>query len=119
MYRRPVFKTIINRINEKRRFIQVLAGPRQTGKTTLARQLIDALKIPCHYASADEPLLKNSSWIDQQWETARINLKTTGKKSLLILDEIQKVPNWSASIKQLWDEDSINKPLLKPKKASK
>ena len=35
MYKRPIFQKIIKRLQEKRRFIQVLAGPRQTGKTTL------------------------------------------------------------------------------------
>jgi hypothetical protein len=55
MYKRPVFHTILKRIQEPRRFIQILAGPRQTGKTTLARQLMDSETKPTHYASADEP----------------------------------------------------------------
>ena len=58
--------------------MQVLSGPRQTGKTTLARQLIDCIKMPSHYASADELrlTLKSTSWIEQQWEAARTKART-------------------------------------------
>jgi len=107
MYRRPIYRTLLKRISEPRRFIQVLAGPRQTGKTTLARQLMDALDIACHYATADEPALKDLVWIEQQWETIRAKLKRTGtKKALLVLDEIQKIKGWSETVKRLWDEDT-------------
>ena len=107
MYKRPVYKILLKRISEPRRFIQVLAGPRQTGKTTLAMQLIDALNIPSHYATADEPALKDLVWIEQQWETIRARLKNTGrKKALLVLDEIQKIKGWSETVKRLWDEDT-------------
>ena len=104
MFKRPVFNNILKRIEEKRHFIQVLSGPRQSGKTTLALQIIESLKMPSHYATADEPLLKDVSWIEQQWEVIR--LRSAGNKGLLILDEIQKIPNWSEVVKRLWDEDS-------------
>ena len=55
VYRRPVYGEILERIEEPRRFLQVLAGPRQVGKTTLARQVMDAVGIPGHFASADAP----------------------------------------------------------------
>ncbi len=106
MYRRPVFRTIFQRLREKRQFIQVLAGPRQSGKTTLALQLIEAIDYPSHYATADEPVLKDRFWIEQQWEAAR--LRTRGGPGLLILDEIQKIPGWSEVVKWLWDEDTRN-----------
>jgi hypothetical protein len=82
----------------------VLLGPRQTGKTTLARQLLDDIEMPGHYASADEPTLKSPSWIEQQWEAART--KTRTGKALFILDEVQKITGWSETVKRLWDEDS-------------
>ncbi len=104
MYRRPVFHIILKRLQEKRQFIQVLAGPRQSGKTTLALQLMESVDFPSHYASADEPALKDRFWIEQQWEAAR--LRTQGGPGLLILDEIQKIPGWSEVVKWLWDEDT-------------
>jgi len=104
IYKRPIFSTLKTRILEKRKFIQVLAGPRQTGKTTLARQLMTELDMPSHYSTADEPALKGPAWIEQQWETARVY---AGKKAgLLILDEIHKIAGWSETVKRLWDEDS-------------
>lgn len=111
MYKRPIFDQLLKRMSEPRRFIQVLSGPRQTGKTTLARQLISDLEIPSHYATADEPALKDRTWLEQQWETARAATVAKGPKhkALLVLDEIQKIPDWSETVKRLWDEDSANR----------
>jgi predicted AAA+ superfamily ATPase len=113
MYKRKYFRVLKQRLSETRRFIQVIWGPRQTGKTTLARQIIDDMDMPIHYASADEPALKDRIWIEQQWDIGRINAKSKEKKrALLILDEIQKVAGWSETVKRLWDEDTaINCPL--------
>ena len=108
MFKRPIHKILVKRLSESRRFIQVLAGPRQTGKTTLARQVASDLGMPSHYSTADEPMLKDLSWIEQQWEAARTKAKTDKKKkALLILDEIQKIPGWSETVKRLWDNDSF------------
>ena len=84
-----MFQTLFKRLQEPRWFIQVLAGPRQVGKTVLARQLMEALAAPSHYASADEPTLRDCSWIEQQWERARllINPELGTKETVLILDE--------------------------------
>ena len=108
MYKRPTHALLTKRVEEKRRFIQVLSGPRQTGKTTIARQVMDDIEMPAHYASADEPALKDRSWIEQQWETARTLSRAIGRKqnTLLVLDEIHKIPGWSETIKRLWDEDT-------------
>ncbi|MBU8901876.1 MAG: ATP-binding protein [Victivallales bacterium] len=116
MFKRIIFDDVLKRIIEPRKFIQVLAGPRQVGKTTLSRQLMDEVNIPTHYASADEPTLKNSSWLEQQWEVARYKIKNDSAKNteaLLVLDEIQKLQNWSEIVKRLWDEDSFNNTQLK------
>ncbi len=104
MYKRPVYSIIVKRLSEKRRFIQVLAGPRQTGKTTLARQIMQAGIREGYYASADEPALKSVAWLEQQWQTARFHARN--KPVLLVLDEIQKIPGWSETVKRLWDEDT-------------
>ncbi|MBI2088307.1 MAG: ATP-binding protein [Deltaproteobacteria bacterium] len=115
MYKRPIFQILLKRLRERRRFIQVLAGPRQAGKTVLARQVMENLIIPSHYASADEPTLRHRTWIEQQWDIARlqINPRRGIKDALLVLDEVQKVSDWSALIKRLWDEDSAAKRSLK------
>ncbi len=115
MYKRPVYKTLLSRLREPRRFLQVLAGPRQVGKTTLIRQIMDTLDIPSHYASADEPTLKGSIWIEQQWEIGRLHARKGEKyrEALLVLDEVQKVSGWSEIVKRLWDEDTAAKISIK------
>ena len=108
MYKRSLFTRIADRIREPRRFIQVLAGPRQTGKTTLARQVMEGIDIDTQYASADELALSDSVWIDQQWEAGRHKARISKGQCavLLILDEIQKIAGWSETVKRLWDEDT-------------
>ena len=102
------------RLREPRRFLQVLAGPRQAGKTTLARQAIDLLGVSAHYASADEPTLRGRLWIEQQWELGRLKAREAGRGgALLVLDEVQKVPGWSETVKRLWDEDGAGRVRLK------
>jgi predicted AAA+ superfamily ATPase len=106
MVRSSLYHTLQQRILEKRHFLQVLAGPRQVGKTTLARQVLESVPMPSHYASADEPSLKGAEWLPQQWEIGR--LKAREGNALLVLDEIQKVPGWSETVKRLWDADTHN-----------
>lgn len=106
MYKRPVFIELQRRFKAGRSFIQILAGPRQTGKTTLSRQIIDEIGFPSHYATADEPTLKDRNWIEQQWETGRTRCQQSNGSALLVLDEIQKISGWSETVKRLWDEDT-------------
>jgi hypothetical protein len=97
------------RLAEPRRHIQVVAGPRQVGKTTLVRQVTRAFEgeRPVHSASADEPLLRGPEWLGQQWEIGRDAARTAGRAgAVLVLDEIQKVPDWSEAVKRHWDEDT-------------
>ena len=106
MQRQLLHDELLNRLKEKRRFLQVLAGPRQVGKTTLARQVMLATKLPAHYASADEPSLRDRTWIEQQWDLARLKAKEGKTGALLVLDEVQKVSDWSNVVKLLWDADT-------------
>ena len=110
-YQRPQFQTLISRLAEPRRFIQVLAGPRQVGKTTLVQQVCEATGLPVQFSSADEPTLRGPEWIAQQWEIAR--LKRGSEGAILVLDEVQKIPAWSEAVKRLWDEDTRKKITLK------
>jgi predicted AAA+ superfamily ATPase len=105
MKKRDIFDSLVKRLKEPRKFIQVLLGPRQVGKTTLAKQAAEALGKPIHYISADLATLQDLSWVRGQWEVARqkIDPQVGG---LIIIDEIQKIPNWSELVKAFWDEDS-------------
>lgn len=105
IHRRPQEAVLKARLTEKRRFIQVVSGPRQVGKSTLVNQVANKLRMPIHYASADQPTLQSNQWIEQQWEIARLEAKDE-RGSVLILDEIQKIPTWSSIVKHLWDEDT-------------
>jgi predicted AAA+ superfamily ATPase len=104
-YRRPASHVLRERLLEPRRFLDVVAGPRQVGKTTLVRQVTSDLDVPVHHASADDPGLRDRAWLEAQWEVGR-TLAATGSRALLVLDEIQKIPGWSETVKRLWDEDS-------------
>ena len=106
-YRRPVADVLAHRLDEPRRFIQVVAGPRQVGKTTLIRQILASSDMPYRYGSADEPTLRGRLWIEEQWDVARLLLKQDESGSaVLVLDEVQKVSGWSETVKRLWDEDT-------------
>ena len=94
-------------MQEPRRFIQVIAGPRQVGKTTIALSLRDELQGLVVYHSADDVSVYHAAWIDQIWESLRIRLHLDQiNAAVLIIDEIQKIPDWSASVKKNWDRDS-------------
>jgi hypothetical protein len=111
---RPHAKELRKRLAEPRRFIQAITGPRQSGKTTLVRGIAESLGAPVRYASADEPTLRERSWIAEQWEAARLEAKEARRGgALLVLDEVQKVPGWSETVKRLWDEDTRAKRPLK------
>ncbi len=108
MHKRAAFQTLLGRIQGRRKFIQVIAGPRQVGKTTLVNQVMKACGLPSHYATADEPALKGLSWIEQQWEAGRLLAQRNAKGALLVLDELQKIHAWSETVKLHWDKDSLD-----------
>ncbi len=104
-FKRSYAAILTARLGEPRRFLQVVAGPRQVGKTTLVQQVLADSKLPSVFVSADEPALRDAAWLTAQWERAR--LAATGKQgAVLALDEAQKIPDWSETVKRLWDEDS-------------
>lgn len=114
MFQRSHLQSIRRRTDEPRRFIQVILGPRQVGKTTLITQLLGIKKIPNHFVSADAVPASNIAWLEQQWEIARLKMdREQSKEFLLIIDEIQKIYNWSETVKLLWDADTQAKRTLK------
>lgn len=114
MYARPQGEVLARRLGERRRFIQVVAGPRQVGKTTLVHQVAEASGLAHRYASADEPTLRGGEWIAQQWDAARLEARDAKRRgALLVLDEIQKIHGWSEAVKRLWDADTAGGVSLK------
>jgi predicted AAA+ superfamily ATPase len=107
MIRRNQLEIVKSRMNETRKFIQVLMGPRQVGKTTMMKQLTEEVLIDTISVSADGVINSNWLWIQQIWENARIQLKnSTNNELILIIDEIQKLDNWSEIVKEQWDFDT-------------
>lgn len=104
-YAHPLVDVLRARLDEPRRFIQVLAGPRQVGKTTVIRQVLDGIDVPHHYASADAPVTDDRTWIETQWAIGRLRA-ADGRHALLVLDEVQKIADWAAVTKLLWDADT-------------
>lgn len=112
MYRRDISIVLESRLKEPRKFMQVVVGPRQTGKTTAINQAVQTLGIPTRYVSADGLSMRGTDWIELEWMQAR-TLSSENKTAVLIIDEIQKVKQWSEAVKRLWDEDSWNNtPLM-------
>ena len=83
------------------RKLVMLTGPRQVGKTTLARQLMAGLQ-PAQYlnwdVAADRAVLQRQSW--------------TPASRLLVMDEIHKMPGWKAWLKGVVDGRSPQQSLL-------
>lgn len=114
MYERFQFATLKSRLAEKRRFIQVIMGPRQVGKSTLMKQVVQSQEIPYVFYTADAVPVTNFSWISDCWSAARVKMKVENLTDLiLVIDEIQKINNWSEIVKKEWDSDTFNNIPLK------
>ena len=95
------------RIEEPRKFIQVIAGPRQVGKTTLVNQVLRQIELAYAVEVADGVDAKDTDWIRRVWDSARTAMLFRKEKEyLLVIDEIQKIANWSEAVKKEWDEDT-------------
>ena len=107
--RQSFYRLLKTRVSEKRKFIQVISGPRQIGKTTTVRQLLKEITTPFLSITADNIATTDTNWINQQWEAARQQMKNADSPEFfLVIDEIQKISNWSEAIKKNWDDDTAN-----------
>ena len=97
-------KQLLSRLNETPRFIQIVAGPRQVGKTTLVKQVLTHFPDRSLYVSADLPVAPTAQWIEQQWQRAMLSKPSMDRPFVLALDEVQKVDRWSDVVKSLWDQ---------------
>ena len=112
MYKLKIVDVILQRLLEPRKRIQVVAGPRQVGKTTAVEQAVADYDGGYTYKLAEGLGLSPLDWIVSEWNAARAKAKAEGGH-LLIIDEIQKIKGWSEVVKRLWDEDSFHHVELK------
>ncbi len=114
MFKRQQASILSSRINEPRRFIQVIAGARQVGKSTMVKQVVEELKMPHLLSTAEEAPDKNPSWIHYVWQQARQSIQLNNyREFLLVIDEIHKLDNWSEAVKAEWDADTMRDVNLK------
>lgn len=108
MYKRAEYQVIKSRLEEERRFIQVVMGARQIGKSTVVKQVLQDLNAPYKLFSADNVPATNSAWISNCWAATRSLMKNNGwEQIVLVIDEIQKISNWSEVVKKEWDDDTF------------
>lgn len=113
-YKRPQFSAVLERMNEPRKFIQVLAGPRQVGKSTLIDQVLEECTLPHYLYNGDGVDENDTDWIRRVWESARTQMDTKQQtEAILVIDEIQKIKRWSDIVKREWDADTRNRRQLK------
>lgn len=103
--RRDLVRQLEVRLRGPARLAQVVVGPRQVGKTTAVEQLLDQWQGPSVYASADLPSPPDAYWVQSQWQAARQKARAGRRTTVLVLDEVQKVPRWSEVVKACLDED--------------
>ena len=109
MIERVQIQEIIARLQEPRRTIQVVAGPRQVGKTTTVKQALQQQAIPFRFLNADGVNAEDNAWIAAQWEEVRAWMRFNGySETVLAIDEIHKINNWSEQVKREWDTDTFN-----------
>lgn len=108
MYKRAEYQVITGRLKEPRRFVQVVMGPRQVGKSTVVKQVLKDLDAPYMFYSADNVPATNGGWISNCWAAVRSLMSSNGWNSVvLVIDEIQKIANWSEVVKKEWDDDTF------------
>lgn len=129
-YEREQVATLLGRLKEPVRKLIYVTGPRQSGKTTLVLQALRKIDRPCRYLPVDKDELppdsddfalaeasgqvlkkapigaaKNEKWLVRAWKDARIETSRSEHGFILVLDEIQTIPDWSRTVKGLWDTD--------------
>lgn len=97
--RRHVVDVLKTNLRREGALIQIVVGPRQVGKTTAVEHLIKEWPSKAHYATVDAVVEEHGPWLEKQWQRALAD----GENTLLVLDEIQKVENWTELVKKLWD----------------
>lgn len=127
-FHRHQVQLLQTRLQEPPQFITIVTGPRQVGKTTLVRQALASCAN--YFVAVDQPVEaspftddsfsaptseiegapRDAAWLIRRWKEARQRYQAfqqthAGQAFAFVLDEIQKVPRWSDTIKGLWDGD--------------
>lgn len=114
MYKRAEYHKIKSRLEEDRKFIQVVMGARQIGKSTVVKQVLNDIDLPYRFFSADNVPAINGAWISNCWDAVRSLKANNGWNSvILVIDEIQKINNWSEIVKKEWDRDTFKECNIK------
>ena len=122
-YERSQAPLLRDRLTESPKTIQAVFGPRQSGKTTIVKQALRASSHRYYYYAVDAPGAdetnspdmpasrsveyggeRDRSWLITSWEHARAEAERHDG-CILVLDEIQHIPDWSRTVKGLWDGD--------------
>ncbi len=114
---RSFYPRLKTRLLEVNPLIQVLTGPRQVGKTTLVKQVLQDGDLAGTYITADQTSGGLEDWLETNWQRALAAAKNETRPYTLVVDEVQKIPQWSELIKRIWDlreddEKGVNLLLL-------
>lgn len=82
--------------------IQLLSGPRQVGKTTLLLEIAGTYGDRALYLAADSPEASLPDWWLSRWQIAVRMARE--KPGVLLIDEVQGLPDWSRWLKVAYDE---------------
>ena len=126
-YIRAQSQELTKRLNEPVEQLQIIAGPRQIGKSTLVRQTLEDwpkdsfTNLSAELGSAEiiemesdtetyrAETRRDVAWLIDAWKRARSVVARNAKRHVLVIDEIQKIPQWSEAVKALWDADRAAK----------
>lgn len=129
-YERAHVQNLIDRLNHAATHLIYVTGPRQSGKTTIVLQALRRLDRPSIYLPIDNPQAAtvqdpaggtarplppdtfpgqsgspDAQWLMRVWDAARVVAAGSPRGAVLALDEIQKINDWTATVKGLWDAD--------------
>ncbi|MCY3849179.1 MAG: ATP-binding protein [Acidimicrobiaceae bacterium] len=127
-YERSQVDALVERLNEPVSRIIAIFGPRQCGKTTIVHQALAKVPYPFRYEAVDQPPAREpagpvrpavaevrsaasprgTEWLVGVWQQCAEEAARFGSKFVLVLDEIQKIPQWSETVKGLWDADRVS-----------
>ena len=118
---------MVRRLAENPNKLIAVFGPRQTGKTTIVLQALRQIDLERGYLAVDSPdsseipipsnesgatipfpQVRDTGWLVRNWQAGRREANRSGRGFVLVFDEIQKIANWSETVKGLWDTDRRN-----------